>query len=119
MKKVSPKSYTLRFAAANVDTWNYIKTGKKKVETRAATVKYLPIKAGDTLVMSCKGKKFKKVVKKVTHFKTLIALYKTYKPSVINPSVKTAQELNAKYDSFPGYKEKLKKFGILAFLLDK
>ena len=117
MKKISQKTYTLRFAAANVDTWNYIKNGKKKVETRAASVKYLPIKEGDTLVLSCKGKKFTKVVKKVTRFKTLAALFKVYKPSVINPDIKTADEMIKKYHSFPGYEEKLKEFGILAFLL--
>ncbi len=117
MKKVSPKSYTLRFAAANVDTWNYIKNGQKKVETRAASVKYLPIKAGDTLVLSCKGKKFTKVVKKVTHFKSIRALLKTYKPDLINPGVKTLAEMEKIYYSYTGYKEKIAEVGLLAFLL--
>ncbi len=112
------KSHTLPFAKDNLDTWNLIKSGKKAVETRAGGPKYIDIKAGDILVFSCLGKKFNKKVSKVTHFKTVSAMLKKYKPSDINPTVSTAKELQAMYDSFPGYKERLKEFGILAFELE-
>ncbi len=112
------KTITLRFAKQNKETWHFIKSGKKKVETRAATVKYKNIKAGDILVLSCDGKKFKKKIKKVTHFKTINSLLKVYKAQTINPLLKTKEEMIARWYSFPGYKEKIKEFGILAFELE-
>lgn len=44
------KKYTLRFRAVNEDTFNAIKNGKKKIETRAGSPKYFYIQAGDILV---------------------------------------------------------------------
>ncbi len=119
MEKVKPKSkkYTLRFAKPNKQIWQFIKEGKKTVETRAATVKYLPIRAKDILVLSCDGKKFEKEIKKVTHFKTVKAMLKKYHPQAINPLLSTYEETLKTYQSFPGYEEKIKQFGILAFEL--
>lgn len=111
------KKHTLRFAKQNLQTWQFVKNGKKKIETRAGTNKYLPIKKGDALIFSCSGKKFEKQVKKVTHFKTIKSLIKKYKPGLINPGVNTLKEMEDMYYSYPGYKEKIKKFGILAFEL--
>lgn len=112
------KSHTLPFAKDNLNTWKLIKSGKKPIETRAGGPKYIGIKAGDTLVFSCVGKKFSKKVTKVTHFKTVSAMLKKYKPNDINLTVTTAKELQAMYDSFSGYKDRLKEFGILAFELE-
>lgn len=112
------KTTTLRFAKQNKETWKFIKEGKKKVETRAATVKYLKLQKGDTLILSCGANKLKKKVKNVKHFKTVASLIKKYKPGVINPGTTTLKEMEAMYYSYPGYKEKIKKFGILAFELE-
>ncbi|HVY36228.1 MAG TPA: hypothetical protein VG982_03075 [Candidatus Paceibacterota bacterium] len=112
------RSYTLRFAQKHLQTWQYIKTGKKTVETRAATTKYLPIQTGDTLIFSCAGKKFEKKIKKVTHVKTIAALIKKYPPGVINPGTTTLKEMETMYYSYPGYKEKIATCGILAFELE-
>ena len=118
MEKRENKTYTLRFAKTNLETWNFIKNGKKKVETRAATLKYLPINRGDTLVLSCSGKKIQKKIKKVTHFKTLTSLFKKYSPNTIHPGIGNEKNMIAQYHSFPGYEEKIKEFGILAFELE-
>lgn len=112
------KSHTLPFAKDNLNTWRLIKSGKKAVETRAGGPKYIGIKVGDTLIFSCLGKKFSKKVLKITHFKSVSAMLKKYKPNQINPTVTTVKELQAMYDSFPGYKDRLKEFGILAFELE-
>ena len=112
------KSHTLPFAKENLNTWELIKSGKKSLETRAGGPKYIDIKAGDTIVFSCLGKKFSKKVIKVINFKTVSAMLKKYKPNEINPTITTAKELQSSYDSFPGYKERLKEFGILAFVLE-
>lgn len=118
MEKRKNKSHTLPFAKDNLETWKLIKNGKKAVETRAGGPKYIGIQTGDTLIFSCLGKKFSKTITKVSHFKTISAMLKKYKPSEINPNVSTAKELQVMYDSFPGYKERLKEFGILAFELE-
>lgn len=54
--------YTLRFRAANKDIFLDIKSGKKTVETRAATVKYQDIKDGDLIILVCGKDRFEKTV---------------------------------------------------------
>jgi ASC-1-like (ASCH) protein len=107
----------LKFRAVNRDIFEAIRSGRKKVGTRSATKKYKKVKVGDKLMFVCKFKKFEKVVKKVTIFKTIRALVNKYKPSQINPCCKTEAELRDMYYTFPGYKDKIKKFGLIAFEL--
>ena len=111
------KRYVLRVAARDKNVFEAIGSGKKKIETRAGSVKYQNIKAGDTLVFSCAGKKFEKKIKEVRHFKSIADILKVYKPSQINPSISTKEEMIKMWHSFPNYKEKIVKFGILAFEL--
>ncbi len=111
------KTHRLRFAAKNKATFEFIKSGKKKVETRAGTVKYQRVQAGDTLIMCCGKLHLEKTAKKVRHFKSIKALLEVYKPDVINPGTSTLKEMETMYYSYPGYKEKIKEFGILAFEL--
>jgi ASC-1-like (ASCH) protein len=53
-------THTLRFRAVNRDTFNAIKSGKKKVETRAAIEKYRTILAGDIIQFICVKDSFTK-----------------------------------------------------------
>lgn len=114
MENPSPKKYVLRFRAVNKDIFDAIKEGKKKIETRAATIKYRNIKAGDVVILSCGTQKFEKRVRSVRIFKTVRAMLRSYKPKEINPKVSTESELIDIYYSFPGYRNKIKKFGIIA-----
>ncbi|MEK7228070.1 MAG: ASCH domain-containing protein [Patescibacteria group bacterium] len=120
MKKEIQKNkiHRLRFAAKNKETWDFIKSGKKKVETRAGTIKYQRVQKGDTLVLCCGKSHLEKKVKKVRHFKALDSILRAYKYSQINPGIKSKQEMVDRWYSFPGYKEKIKEFGILAFELE-
>lgn len=111
------KTITLKFRAVNRDIFEGIKSGKKKVETRAATDKYRAIKVGDKVILMCGKNKFEKEVKKVKIFKTIAALLKVYKPAQINPGLKTVKETREMYYSFPKYKEKIQKHGLVAFEL--
>lgn len=113
------KKYTLRFRAVNKDTFLDIKVGKKTVETRAATEKYKGIKAGDVLVLSCGKEKFEKGVKKAKIFKSIKSLIKTYPVKKIMPEISTEKELTVAYYSYPNYKEKIKKFGLIALELNE
>lgn len=117
-QNVTNKNHTLPFAAKDKAIWLLIKSGKKKVETRAAGPKYEHIKAGDTLILSCAGRKYKKHIRKVTKFRTLGAMFKVYDPEVIHPGIGGEKPLRAKYSSFTGYKERIKQFGMLAFELE-
>lgn len=111
------KKHRLVFAKKNEDTFHAIKTGKKKIETRAATDKYIIVKRGDILKFACGKSSFEKKVRKIEHFSSLDSLFKKYKPSQINPKFKTKKEAVRKYHSFPNYKQKIKHFGIMAFTL--
>lgn len=111
------KIYTLRFSQMNYDIFRAIKSGKKRIETRAATPKNLLIKQGHILRLVCGDKEFKKDVLRVRIFKTIELLLLKYKPEEIHPKIKTKEELTKLYYSFPNYKEKIKKNGIVAFEL--
>lgn len=110
-------SHVLRFRVTNRDIWNTIKRGEKKVETRAATTRYRKIEVGDRVTLACGKGQFMRTVKKVVIFRTIRALTHAYKPRAINPKCRTVRELEMMYFSFPGYREKLKKHGVVALEL--
>src|SRR3989344_4692864 len=112
--KISKKEYTLRFRKVNSDIFIAIKNEKKKIETRAATKKYQNIKAGDTIMFVCAGSRFKKKVRKVEFFKSVGAILTKYRPKTINSNIHTTQEAYSMWYSFPGYKEKINKYGLVA-----
>ena len=109
--------YTLRFRAVNRDIFEAIKHGTKKVETRAATIKYRNIKAGDAITFSCGKDRFRRQVKRATIFSTIAGMLKKHRIQDINPKCATAKELRDMYNAFPEYSEKIKNFGIIAFEL--
>jgi len=111
------KNWTLRFRVVDKDNFEEIRSGKKSIETRAATVKYGPIKAGDTLTFVCGNKRCKKVIKKKHHFRSPIAMIRKLPLKRIMPDVKNLGEMQARYASYPGYEEKIKKHGLFAFEL--
>lgn len=111
------KVYKLRFREVDRDIFNAIKSGKKKVETRAATPRYSDMEIGDEIHFVCGKSKFTKEIRKIKKFKTISGLVKKYKPSQINPTCKTKKELERMYYSFPNYKEKIKKFGLIVLEL--
>lgn len=108
----------LRFRKINKDILGAIRSGKKKVETRAATERYRNIKAGDTAKLICGKDSFEMKVKKATTFKSITAVLKKYKPETINPKTHTAKEARDMWYSFPGYKDKIRKYGLIAVELE-
>lgn len=103
-------------AGDKADTEN-IKNGLKTIETRAGTVRYKDVKAGDTLVISCAGEKFEKTVKKVKHYDSIEALLTENDFKLIAPTAETVGDVYKMYASYPGYKDKIAKYGIMAFYL--
>ena len=109
--------HTVKFRAVNRDIFLDIKSGKKSVETRAATERYQNIKAGDIIVLVCGKERFQKKIKKARIFKSIRALIKTYPIKKIMPGMTTEKELREAYYGYPGYKEKIQKHGIVALEL--
>jgi ASC-1-like (ASCH) protein len=107
----------LRFRAQNRDIFLAIKDGRKKVETRAASPKFSKIKAGNSLLLKCGKEKFEVKVKKAKFFSDINGLLNEYRVAQINPGLKNKKELEKMYYSFPGYRGKLKRYGIVAFEL--
>ena len=111
------KTYTLRFRAVDKENFEDLRKGIKSVETRAASVKYRPIEKGDTLIFVCGKDKFSKIIIEKNHFKSIDAMFKKIPFKKISPDLKIKKEAEERYYSYPNYKEKIKKFGILAFEL--
>ncbi len=115
MLKMDKKAFRLRFREVNRDIFEAIRGGRKTVETRAATVRYQKIKKGDRVILVCGKDIFEKRVVDVQIFKSIDALLKKYKVKQINPDIETEEELRKMFYSFPGYREKIKKHGLIAF----
>jgi len=115
-KKVKLKQ--LRFRVKNQDIFEAVKNGTKKVETRAATRKFRDIKRGDCLLLVCGKEIIKKRVKGVKISKTIKDVLKEYGAEEIIPSAKSLADLEKICYSFPDYRRKIKKYGLIALELE-
>ena len=111
------KSWTLRFREIDKKNFDQVKNGSKPVETRAATVKYQPIKVGDKLVFVCGKEKFEREVVSKRHFQSIDEMITEIPYTNIMPNVNSVEELKAAYHSYNGYEEKIREFGLFAFEL--
>ena len=108
------KIITLRFRAANKDIFDMILRGRKRVETRAATKKYRNISPGDRIIFVCGRKRFIKTVVKVSRFRSIRAMLQVYSVKDIMPLLSREKELREAFYRYPNYKEKIRKFGLVA-----
>ena len=117
MKSMTEKAkrITLRFRVVDRKNFNEVKDGTKRVETRAATERYRNIKKGDVLIVVCGKSRITKVVKKAHHFSSITAMIKVIPMRKIMPSVSSMTELRKAYYSYPGYKEKIQRYGLVAW----
>lgn len=107
--------HQLIFLPEHQPTFRLIQSGKKGIETRAGNDEYLKIRSGDVLELVCGEEICERKVNMVRHFSSLTKLLAIYQPEVIHPGITSRDELRELYLSFPGYPERLKKFGILVF----
>lgn len=108
---------TIKFRATDKNIFNAVCSGKKSVETRAATPKYQDVEPGDKLTFTCTGSSCQKIVKTVHYFSSVDALLAYFPPESINPELETVQEIEEMYSSFPGYKNKIETYGLAAWEL--
>ena len=111
------KNYRLVFREVDHDKFNEIVSGQKTIETRAATIKYKSVQAGDTLTFVCGKDIIIKHVIKVEHFNSLDEMFNKLPLASILPSAQDKNDAENIYFGFPGYKEKIEAEGILAFSL--
>ncbi len=111
------KKILLRFRTVDKYNFKEIKDGLKIVETRAATIRYKDIQKGDILAIVCGSQRLIKEIKRVRHFKTIESMLKAIPLKKIMPSVKSVSDARKIYYGYPGYKEKIKKFGLVALEL--
>lgn len=95
-----------------------LKSGQKTIETRAATKKLQKIKVGDLLKFVCGKKSIEKKVLEIQHFKTINVLLNNLDLRKIMPHVSSPEQAKQIWFSFPNYKKKIQKYGLLAFKLD-
>lgn len=112
------KKHTLRFRAVDRATFADIRDGRKRVETRAATVKYRNIAPADLIAFVCGQDRFERTVATVEHFASVDDLLMKHAVKDINASAATPEDLKMMYDSFPGYPEKIAQFGLVALTLE-
>jgi len=110
-------SHTLRIREVDREIFKAIRDNKKTIETRAGSPRYSKIRKGDVLRFTCGKDSFERTVVSVNHYRTITALLKKYSFRDINPSITSPRELREMYYKFPGYKERISKFGILAWEL--
>jgi ASC-1-like (ASCH) protein len=113
------KRYILRFRQIDRNIFEAIKNGEKTVETRAATVKYRNIAAGDIMSFVCGDECIEKNIESAEIFKDIDSLLQKHRLKDIGPYITNREHLIKMYYSFPGYKEKIAKFGLIALKLSK
>ncbi len=113
----NPKKYILPVRQKDKIIYDLIKNGAKRIETRGGGPKYDHIKRGDIVVVQCGDEEFTRKVQNVLKFSSVDKMLKKYKVEDINPKLHTPQELKALYKSFPGYEERIRKYGLIAFEL--
>lgn len=111
------KIYKLKIRAVDKGIFDAIKSGQKKIETRAAVENYRKIGKGDTIVFVCGKKTLKKKVATAKLYKSIGAVFKDYKIKDIFPLLSIISEARKVYFSFPGYRDKIKKYGLIAWQL--
>jgi ASC-1-like (ASCH) protein len=111
------RNWNIRFRAIDRERFEEVRSGRKSVETRAATIKYQPIIEGDTMTFVCGKEHFTLSVKKKNHFQSPKALFKTIPLKKVMPDLKSVTDAEKRYASYPGYAEKIKEFGLFAFEL--
>ena len=111
------KEIILRFRKTDKKNFLELKNGSKTIETRAASPMYQNIEAGDILRITCGNDVQRKKVMNVRHFRSVDSMLKKISFKKIMPSLSSAAEVKKAYFSYPNYREKLVKYGILVLEL--
>lgn len=95
-----------------------LRDGSKKLETRAGSPRYQRVAAGDTAVFDCGKDRITRKIVAVRHFPDIHSLIVHYGVKTITPWFDTEEEQVKMYHGFPGYSERIAKYGIIAMELE-
>lgn len=109
------RTWILRLRAKDRELFEDIHAGRKRIETRAATPRYQQVQRGDTLVFVCGTRRIKKRITRVARFKSIAAMACALSFRAIMPSATSLTEVRKTYAAYPGYAEKIKKYGLVAW----
>lgn len=104
----------LNFRQCDKKIFDAVLDGRKKVETRTASAKFQDLKTNNTVVLKCGQEKVAKKIKTIKYVSGIDELLEHYKVADINPFIKNKKELEEMYFSFPNYREKIEKYGLVA-----
>jgi len=111
------RTWILRFRTKDLKNFEEVRSGEKRIETRAATPRYQKVEKGDSLIFMCGTKRLTKKVTRVTRFKSVDGMLRMVPMRAIMPSVASTKEMKRTYAGYSGYEDKIKKFGIVAWHL--
>jgi len=124
MQKGKQRTWVLRMRAVDRSIFMAVKNGTKSLETRALNDpkrarSYSGITKGDSVVFVCGKKRVRMRVGRVARYRSVAGLLRTEPYRRIAPWTTSRKEAAAMYDTFPGYRERIKKFGIICFEVKK
>lgn len=111
------ESPMFEFREIDRDRFEEVRSGIKKVETRAGKEKYLSVAVGDVVTFTCGADSFTKKVTKRYHWAGIEEMLAEIPLKDIMPDLDTLEQVKARYASYPDYVDHIPKFGILGFML--
>ena len=109
---------TARIRKADKGILEDLKSGRKSIETRAATRKFQSLAAGDTLTFVCGDERVTLRVRKVYRWKSVDAMARAISYKNVMPRAASLREVKAAYASWPRNEENIRKHGLLGFLME-
>lgn len=111
------KKHILKFRAVDKINFDTILDGRKTIETRANTIMYQNFQVGDVLIIKCGAGYIEKTIKKIEHFNGIDELINKVGIKNVMPLCNSIEDAKKIWYSFPGYKEKIEQFGLVAFYI--
>lgn len=111
------KKHVLKFRSTDIAEFNTIVDGRKTIETRANTVSYQNYEVGDILVIKCGSESVEKTIIKIQKFTSVKELVDSAGLKNVMPLCSSLEEAEKIWYSFPEYKEKIQKNGLVAFYI--
>ena len=114
------RTWVLRIRAADARIFEALAGGQKAVETRAGSASsrsYTHVAPGDTILFLCGSRRLRRQVGRVAIYPSVEALIAHEDFRRIAPWLATAADLDALYASFPGYPQRIARYGLVAMEL--
>lgn len=106
---------TLRVRKEDRQLFDDVRTGRKSIETRAATAKYQNLAPGDTFTFVCGEERFTKEIREVFRWPSVEAMAKDVPFASVMPNAASLAEVKKTYASYPGYEAKIRAHGLIGF----